>query len=290
MIPLDWRASCRRPSGFTSTYQPTTHPKLLTSLSHPPPVLQYQNPCKWIPPSFLVRNARADCQLDSACTVQLPITTWGPAPSDQRWVLFSQNLSFPHFPCSQYNYSLQSIPLQPPPLSTRAPLATSSRRICWVAYICLTTVMPRSSESKRSKENRMDVAMWGMSPLLWSWRSVACIKRRSHSWYCSDPLWTSSWDTPVSFSIYQMGLKWGDSLERTMPSTLPHRTSKSTPQVTCHPDRFHTDWEPWAQSHSLYPIWLCGIPGCLQQAGSHPTTTSPAMWLCHQLAAWKWTL
>ncbi len=168
MIPLDWRASCRMPTGFTSTYQPTTHPKLLTSLSHLPPVLQYQNPCKWIPPSFLVRNARADCRLDSACTVQLPITTWGPAPSDQRWVLFSQNLSFPHFPCSQYNYLLQSIPLQHPPLSTQAPLATSSRRICWVAYICLTTIMPRSSESKRSKENRMDVAMWGMSPLLWS--------------------------------------------------------------------------------------------------------------------------
>ncbi len=121
LIPLYWIASCRRPTGFPSAYQPATPPKPLTSLSYPPLVLQYQNPCKWIPPRFLVRNSRADWRLDSACTVLLPITTWGPTLSDphvQRWVLFSQNLSYARFPCSQYNYSLQSVPLQPQPLSS----------------------------------------------------------------------------------------------------------------------------------------------------------------------------
>ncbi len=72
-IPLYWIASCRRPTGFLSAYQPATPTKPLTSLSYPPLVLQYQNPCKWIPPRFLVRNSRADWRLDL-----LPITTWGP--------------------------------------------------------------------------------------------------------------------------------------------------------------------------------------------------------------------
>ncbi len=118
-------------------------------------------------------------------------------------VLFSQNLSFPRFPCSQYNSSLQSITWQPSPLSTRAPRATSSRRICWVAYICLATAMPRSSESKRSKKKRLDVGMWSIILLMWSWSSAPCMKRRSHSWYWRDQLWTSSWDAPGSHSILQ---------------------------------------------------------------------------------------
>ncbi len=52
----------------------------LTCLSHPPPVLQYQNPCKWIPPGFLVRNACANWRLDSACTVPLTDHYLGTCP------------------------------------------------------------------------------------------------------------------------------------------------------------------------------------------------------------------
>ncbi len=70
-----------------------------------------------------------------------------------------------------------------------------------------------------------------MRPLHLSLRSVACMKRRSHSWYWRDPLWTSSWDAPGSPSFLR-----GDLLKRILPSTLPHRTSMSTPQVTGCPE------------------------------------------------------
>jgi len=34
------------------------------------------------------------------------------------------------------------------------------------------------------------------------------------------------------------------------------------------------------------PIWLYGVPGCVQQTGSHEFTTPSAMGLCHRPAAW----
>ncbi len=49
-------------------------------------------------------------------------------PPHPAWVPFNLNLKSPHFACYQCNSSLQIIPLQSLPSSTRAPRAISSRR------------------------------------------------------------------------------------------------------------------------------------------------------------------
>ncbi len=67
------------------------------------------------------------------------------------------------------------------------------------------------------------------------------------------PQWTSSWDAPGSPSILQR--------------------SDETPAW----------WFAGAKYNALRPIWLCGVPGCLQQAVSPPATTSSAMGLCYRI-------
>ncbi len=204
--------------------------------------------------------------------VLLPITTWGPVTSDphiQRWVLFSQNLSFPHFPCSQYNYSLQSIPLQPPPLWTR----DTSGNICRMSHTSASPVSCPGAPSRNDiNENRLDVGIWVMRPLLWGWRSVCCMKRRSHSWYWRHPLWTSSWEAPGSPFILQRSdgtpVRWFAGANSPVNTALRNFHVHSTSQLSSR--SLSHGLRPWAQYHSLCHIWLCGIPGCLQQAGSHP--------------------
>ncbi len=90
--------------------------------------------------------------------------------------------------------------------------------------------------------------------------------------------------SPLSRS--QMGTMWGRSLERDMPKELsrcnPQTTSTSSPSPGC----FHLSRKSRASRNPNRPIWLCGVPGCFQQAGSHPPSNSSAMGLCHRLAAW----
>ncbi len=59
MTRADWKTSCKEPTAFPNAYQHVSPTKTLTSLYHPPPVLQYQSPCRWILPVLLARRIAA---------------------------------------------------------------------------------------------------------------------------------------------------------------------------------------------------------------------------------------
>ncbi len=76
----------------------------------------------------------------------------------------------PPCPCFQYNYSLQPVPLQPPPLLTRAPRATSSRGTSWVASICPADGMPGSSGLQHPNYNISNRELLAIKLALEEWR------------------------------------------------------------------------------------------------------------------------
>ncbi len=97
--PLDWKASCKKPTETPNVCLLAIPPKPPASLLHPPTVPQYQNPCRWTQPVSRVRNMLVGWQRGCAFTVLRLTISSGPAPTEphaQRLELSSSTLTFPH--------------------------------------------------------------------------------------------------------------------------------------------------------------------------------------------------
>ncbi|XP_016093660.1 uncharacterized protein [Sinocyclocheilus grahami] len=82
MIPLDWKASCKKPTEFPSVCPHATPPKPPTNLSCPAWVPQYQSRCMLTPPGSPLLNVLAVSRQGCAFTALRWIITSGPAQSD----------------------------------------------------------------------------------------------------------------------------------------------------------------------------------------------------------------
>ncbi len=109
---------------------------------------------------------------------------------------------------------------------------------------------PVSCPGASSRNDLMKTACtWACE--VWGWRSVPCMKRKSHSWW----VWTSFLiSTPTVdiilggpwLTLHSPEIRW-DSCEVIRWSKFCHHhclKDLPRPQVTCRPDRFHTDWDP----------------------------------------------
>ncbi len=66
-----------------------------------------------------------------------------------------------------------------------------------------------------------------------------------------------------------MGSLWNHSLEQGLSPELSLCGSQTANSPHRIPNLFHSRQKPWISGCTFDPIWLCGVPGCLQQAGSN---------------------